>query len=293
MNLVDTHCHVHFNAYKDDRDEVIRRGLDSGVRMITVGTQKDTSRVAVEVARQFDGLWASVGLHPNHLTAMEFDEDELPVRTRTEKFDKEYYRALASDPKVVAIGECGLDYYRLPTNVPVEDVKKLQEETFRQHIELAVELGKPLIVHCRDAHDDVLRILDKYVHTPTHQCVGVIHSFTGTWHDAERHLAQGFYIGINGIVTFPHRRTVIARSLTTKQSHPDEFLPDVVRRIPLDRLLLETDAPYLTPIPFRGKRNEPAHVRFVAGKIAELHGVSVEEVARQTTENAHTLFNLS
>lgn len=281
MNLIDTHCHVHFNAYKDDRDEVIRRGLSAGVKMITVGTQKDTSRVAVETAREYDGLWASVGLHPNHLTAMEFDEDEMPVKTRTESFDKEYYRALASDPKVVAIGECGLDYYRLPANVPIEDVKKTQEETFRQHVELAVELKKPLIVHCRDAHDDVLRILDEYVRTPTHQCVGVIHSFTGTWHDAERHLEQGFHIGINGIVTFPPRKGA---------SDP---LPDVVRRIPLDRLLLETDAPYLTPIPFRGKRNEPAHVRFVAEKIAELHNVSVEEVARQTTQNARTLFNLS
>ncbi len=277
MNLVDSHCHVHFNAYHQDRDAVIRRALDSGVTMITVGTQRDTSRVAAEVAEKFDGLYASVGLHPNHLMAMQFDEDELEVKTRNERFDPRYYAELANYPKVVAIGECGLDYYRLPEEVDVDEVKQLQEDTFRAHIELAIKKNLPLIIHCRDAHDELADILDDYLG----RIRGVIHSFTGTRSAAERHLAQGFFIGINGIVTFPPRK------------NQTESLADMVKDMPLDRLLLETDAPYLTPVPRRGERNEPLYVSYVAAYIATLRGVSVEQLAQATTSNAKALFGLN
>lgn len=284
--LVDTHCHVHFNAYKNDRDEVIRRGLDSDVRMITVGTQKDTSRGALEVARLFDGVYAAVGLHPNHLTAMQFDEDEMPVKTRTERFDADFYRDLAVDPKVVAIGECGIDYYRLPKDIPIEEVKTLQRDTLLAHIRLASELNLPLIIHCRDgstplatgAHDDLFQILHSEIHDRHLTLRGVIHSFTGTWRDAERYLDLGFAIGINGIVTFPPRK-----------GDPNP-IPETVKKIPLDRLLLETDSPYLTPNPHRGKRNEPAYVRFVAETLASILDQPFTEIESRTTKNVVTLF---
>lgn len=277
VQLVDTHCHVHFHAYRQDRDAVIRRALDHGVTMITVGTQKDTSRVAAEVAEKFDGLYASVGLHPNHLVAMQFDEDELEVKTRNERFDPRLYEELASFPKVVAIGECGLDYYRLPEDIDLDEVKALQEETFRAQIDLAIKKNLPLIVHCRDAHDELASILDDYVG----RIRGVIHSFTGRRADVERHLAQGFFIGINGIVTFPPRKNKI------------ESLADMIKDIPLDRLLLETDAPYLTPMPRRGERNEPMYVSHVAEFVAGLHGVSTDHIAKVTTRSAKQLFSLT
>ncbi|MEK7614840.1 MAG: TatD family hydrolase, partial [Patescibacteria group bacterium] len=161
--LIDTHCHVHFNAYKEDMDDVIKRTLAKGVFMITVGTQADTSKNGLEVAERYDGLWASVGLHPNHLTQQEFwDDDELPpedqatpkIKTREEKFDLEYYRSLVSHPKCVAIGECGFDYYRIPESVDLNDVKRRQEEALRLQFDLATEADLPVIIHCRDAHKD-------------------------------------------------------------------------------------------------------------------------------------------
>ena len=276
--LIDSHCHVQFHAYKDDRAEIIRRAVEAGIRMITVGTQKDTSQIAVLTARDFPGVFASVGLHPNHLTAMKFDEDELSIKTRSEKFDEDVYRQLADDSKVVAIGECGLDYYRLPDNLPPEEVKELQRQTFLGHIKLATDIDLPLIVHCRDAYDDVYSMLHKEIHDGHLVRHGVIHSFCGSWRDAERFLDLGFYIGINGIVTFPPKKD------------QTESLADVVKKIPPDRLLLETDAPYLTPAPHRGKRNEPAFVLHVAEALASILGLSFAELESRTTKNTVTLF---
>lgn len=293
MHLIDSHCHVHFRAYDHDMDDVIKRTLEAGVFMITVGTQKDTSRYALEVAERYDGVWATVGLHPNHLTKQEFfDEDELPppdavlsyekkasdpgarVRTREELFDLEYYRTLAEHPKCVAIGECGLDYYRIPEDADVEIVKEKQRATVRAHFDLATEMNLPVSIHCRDAYVEQTQMIREYTQAGKLKRRGVIHCFTGTESEARAFIDLGFLISFSGIVTF------------------GKNLQEVARALPLEKLLIETDAPYLTPAPDRGKRNEPWKVKYVAEKIAELKGVSVEEVAHRTTENATSLFHL-
>lgn len=289
--LIDTHCHVHFNAYKDDMDDVIKRTLDKGVFMITVGTQKDTSRLGLEVAERYDGLWASVGLHPNHLTKQEFwDDEELPpqeqpnsiIRTRAETFDPAYYLALAKHPKCVAIGECGLDYYRIPVDQEVQEVKEAQEVALRGQFDVATQAGLPVIIHCRDAHGRQAELIEEYVSAGKLARRGVVHCFTGTLEEARRYLDLGFYISFTGIITFPPR----------KGEGSVSPLQQVVRDVPLASILVETDAPYLTPIPHRGKRNEPWYVQFVAEKVAELKSISVEEVAEMTTQNARQLFGL-
>ena len=284
MRLIDSHCHVHFRAYDADMDNVIKQTLDAGVFMITVGTQKDTSRIGLEVAERWDGVWATVGLHPNHLTKQEFlDEDELdPVKTREETFDMDYYRELARHPKCVAIGETGLDYYRIPDGADVELVKEKQRATVRAHFDLATEMNLPVSIHCRDAYPEQAQIIREYTQAGKLARRGVMHCFTGTVEEARVFIELGFLISFSGIVTFacpPGRR--------------GKNLQEVARALPLEKLLIETDAPYLTPAPDRGKRNEPWRVKYVAEKIAELKGMSVEEVAQVTTENAKFLFSIS
>ncbi|MBI1908005.1 TatD family hydrolase [Candidatus Uhrbacteria bacterium] len=289
MRFIDTHCHVHFQAYKDDMDDVIRRSLDAGVGMITVGTQSTTSKNGLEVAERYDGVWCTIGLHPNHLHAQEFlDENELPndnplpngnafskIKTRAEAFDPEYYRTLVRHPKVVAIGEFGLDYYRVPPGVDVERMKQDQRDACRAQLQFASEVDKPVVIHCRDAHADQVRLLAEEVNNRGGLTKGgVIHCFTGTAEEAAAYRDVGFLVSIGGIVTF------------------GKNVQDAVREIPLAQIMLETDAPYLTPAPLRGKRNEPRYVEYVAEKIAELKGISVDEVARVTTENAVRLFGL-
>ncbi len=282
--LIDTHCHVHVNAFKDDMDEVIKRALASGVKMITVGTQRDTSASGLLVAEKYEGVWASVGLHPNHVCDPEFlDPNELEHPVHGETFDPGYYRKLALHPKCVAIGECGLDYYRLPEGGDHALMKRKQEEALRAHFDLATELGKPVIIHCRDAHAEQTKIIREYVEAGKLARRGVIHCFTGTLDEARAYIELGFYISFTGIITFPPR----------KDEGEVSPLQQTVKGISIDRILIETDAPYLTPIPFRGKRNEPAHVKFVAEKIAQLKGMTMEEVAKITTENAQQLFDLN
>ncbi len=257
-------------------DEVIQKTLDAGVFMITVGTQKDTSAMGLQVAERYDGVWATVGLHPNHLTKQEFfDEDELDsVKTREETFDMDYYRALAKHPKCVAIGECGLDYYRIPEGANHDQIKEKQRATVRAHFDLATEMNLPVSIHCRDAYDAQAEIIREYTEAGKLARRGVIHCFTGTESDARAFIDLGFLISFSGIVTF------------------GKNLQEVARALPLEKLLIETDAPYLSPAPDRGRRNEPWRVKYVAEKIAELKGVSVEEVAQATTDSAKTLFRL-
>jgi TatD DNase family protein len=275
-------------------DDVIKRTLQNGVFIITVVTQKDNSRSGLEVAARYEGMWASVGLHPNHLTRQEFwDDEELPpeqqatdlIRTRAETFDPAYYRELARHPKCVAIGECGFDYYRIPDDVDVEEVKRVQEEAVRGQFDVATEADLPVIVHCRDAHEVQARVIREYVEVGKLARRGVVHCFTGTLEEALAYIDLGFCISFTGIITFPARK-----------GEADEeglsSLHRVIRALPLEKILIETDAPYLTPIPFRGKRNEPWYVQFVAEKVAELKRVSVEEVAEQTTVNARKLFGI-
>lgn len=285
FRLIDTHCHVHFQAYRDDYDSVIRDALEEGVGMITIGTQRDTSRRGVEVSAEYEtGVWCSVGLHPNHLFPVHIDEDEHPFLTREEDFDYAYYRSLCASDKVVAIGECGLDYFRLPADRDEAMMKRKQEEVFRLHLDLADEMDKPVVCHIRDAHDETIAILKEYLSAGKLARRGVVHCFTSHADHARQYVELGFRVSFTGIITFP-----------AKKSDPSlqERLWDAVRAVPLDMLLVETDAPYLTPDPHRGARNLPQYVEFVAQKVADLKGVSVDEVSRQTTANAVALFGLT
>lgn len=253
--------------------------------MLIVGTQADTSRRAVEMAERYEDAWASVGLHPIHLEEGYYDlHEESPVneeekrtkfRRRAEVYDREFYRQLAkSSSKVVAIGETGLDYYRLAGDEAQRDtVKAKQRAVFREQANLAAELDLALVVHCREAHREVYEILQA-VRAEKPHLRGVIHCFTGTPAEAARHLSLGFFISFSGIITF-------ARDW-------DEF----IRATPLEKLLIETDCPYLTPVPHRGRRNEPLYVQYTAQHLAALKGCRLEEVAEATTANAAALFRL-
>lgn len=267
-------------------DEVIKRTLEKGVFMITVGTQSDTSRTGLEVAEKYEGVWASIGLHPYHLHKQEFADENETVHTRTEKFDLDLFRKLAQHPKCIAVGECGLDYFHMPPNVDREEVIREQKETVRAQFDLTTEMNLPVIIHCRDAYEDQLEMVEEYVKEGKLARRGVVHCFVGTQDIADRFLDLGFYISFTGILTFPPRKS---------EKGEDGLSPiqRIAKNVPLERLLVETDAPYLTPVPYRGERNEPWMVQFVAEKIAELKGIDVDEVERVTTENAKKLFLLS
>lgn len=278
--LIDTHAHVNFNVYKDDSDEVIRRSLDGDVWIINVGSQYDTSKRAIEMAEKYkEGVYAAVALHPIHLGPPKFiDKEEvdplLKFKTREEKFDKEKYKKLASNPKVVAIGETGLDYYYIDED---EKIKELQKKVFKQHLELAKELNKPVIFHCRKAYDDLLNELQATclaARRASYKLQAVLHCFMGKKGQAQQFLDMGFYLGFNGLITYCRD------------------YDKVIKNTPLEKILVETDCPYLAPVPHRGKRNEPLYVKYVAEKIAEIKGVGFEKVAQQTTKNAKKLFNL-
>jgi len=272
--LIDTHAHVNFLQFRDDGDETVKRSLAEGTWLINVGSEKDTSRRAVEYATRYKaGVFAAIGLHPGSLCTQEFEEkiDEkeiIKIKTEAQEFNYDYYKKLGQKPEVVAIGEIGLDYYRNAAK------PELQKEVLLEQLGLAENLGKPVMLHCREAHEDLLKILKTWTLVGNKSLSGVIHSFSGRWSQAEQYLAMGFYLSFNGIITF-------ARDYDR-----------VVREMPLERLLLETDCPYLTPIPFRGKRNEPAYVKYVAQKVAELRGLSLEEVSDATTKNAKRLFKI-
>jgi len=272
--LIDTHAHINFNAYKDDGDEVVKRALAEDVWMINVGSEKKTSERAVDYAQKYkEGVFAAVGLHPGSLAAQEIDEkvddkETVKFKMEAEGFDYELYKNLAQEEKVVAIGEVGLDYYRNPSR------KELQKEVLLEQLGLAESLNKPVLLHCREAHEDLLKILQTWTLVGNKPLRGVIHSFSGSWSQAQEYLKMGFSLGFNGIITFA------------------QDYDEIVRQMPMDRLVLETDCPYLTPIPFRGKRNEPSYVKYVAEKVAELRGISFEEVAEVTTRNARELFKI-
>lgn len=273
---IDIHSHVNFKAFDEDRDEVIKRALDSGTWIINVGTQIDTSRVAVELANQYkEGVYAIIGLHPIHTGTSYHDEKELGVggkefTSRGEVFDKNLYRELLKDPKVVGIGECGLDYYRCDK----ESIAK-QKENFIAQIELANEFNKPLMLHIRNnkeneehnAYADVLSLLQEHC-----KVKGDVHFFAGNWEVAKAFLDFGFTLSFTGVITFTHD------------------YDEVIRNTPLDMIMTETDSPYVTPVPYRGKRNEPSYVREVVKKIAEIKNLPENEVAEAIIANAKRVF---
>lgn len=283
IKFIDSHTHVQFKAFLHDFDEVIRRAFDWRVGMINVGTQKDTSARAVKLTRRYpEGVWAAVGLHPIHTEKAHHDPLELDLpsemaaeegiekgfESRGEPFDYEYYKKLASDPKVVAIGECGLDYYRLSA-----ETKAKQIAAFEAQIQLADEIKKPLMIHCRMAFEDLIKILkdnSRFLNSPP----GALHFFTGNLNDAKELFNMGFVFTFGGIVTF-------SRSYD-----------EIIENLPLEHILLETDAPYVTPTPHRGKRNEPSYITEVAKKIAEIKKLGFDDLTEKTTENAARIFNL-
>lgn len=274
--LFDTHAHVNFNAYKDDADEVIRRSLDFGMNLVNVGSQYSTSQRAVEIAEKYEGVYAAIGLHPIHLETglvkIKDDPEEIQFKTIEEGFDKEKYRQLAQSKKVVAIGECGFDYYWKPkTTGRLQQFKEKQKIAFFAQAELAHELDLPLMIHCRMAWDDLTQALEE-LKDKEYNLKGVIHCFTGNWEQAQKYLAMGFYLGLNGIIFKMN-------------------IDEVIKNAPIDKIVLETDCPYLTPTPTSG-RNEPLFIKYIAEKVAKLKNMSYEEIAHATTENAKRLFNL-
>lgn len=273
--LVDTHAHLNFSAFKDDADEAVKRALKENIWVINVGSQYSTSERAVLMAEKYSqGVYAAVGIHPIHLSELIFKDkvdkdEEVEFHPSVEEFDEEKYLELAKSKKVVAVGEIGLDYFHNSEN------KEKQKEVFSVQIDMAQKLDLPIIIHCRKAHDDVIEILRNKKKLFGEKLRGVVHCFSGRFAQAKIYTEElGFYLGFNGIITF------------------DRSYDKVVREIELKYILIETDCPYLTPIPFRGKRNEPLYVEYVAEKIAEIGEISYDVVREETTLNARQLFSI-
>ena len=282
---IDIHSHVNFKAFDSDRDEIIKRALENDIWVINVGTQMNTSRKAVEMANQYkEGVYAIIGLHPIHTGASFHDEKELSeggkeFTSRGEAFDKEAYKELLSDPKVVGIGECGLDYYRC-----TPDSIEKQKETFTEQIKLANEFSKPLMLHIRNnekqelitgkegtpnAYIDALNLLKEHS-----KVKGNVHFFAGTPEEAKAFLDFGFTLSFTGVITFTHD------------------YDEVIKNTPLDMIMSETDSPYVAPVPYRGKRNEPLYVKEVVKKIAEIKNLSENQVAQTLIANAKRVFSI-
>ncbi|MCC7446158.1 MAG: TatD family hydrolase [Anaerolineae bacterium] len=259
--LIDTHCHLDFNAYDDDRDAVMARAAAAGVtRVINPATDAASGAAALQLADRYPGVFVAVGIHPNDTA-------------RYQAADLDTIRDQANHPKVVAIGEIGLDYYR------DWSPKEQQRAAFEDQLTLAAQLGLPVIIHNREASDDVLAVLAAWVPTlpaALRARPGVLHSFSAPRQAAQQALDLGFYLGFTGPITYKNA----------------DDLRSAAAAVPLDRLLVETDGPFLTPLPYRGKRNEPAYVAYVADRLAALHNTTVEAIHIATTANAERLFNL-
>ena len=296
IEFFDAHTHIQIAGFKEDYREVIARALEAGIGMVNVGIQKDTSQKAIALAHEYEysPIYATVGLHPCHVTpsgfhdAQELENDEVSDGT----FDYEYYKNLAHDSRVIAIGECGLDYFRMTND---KSFVPKQHEVLLQQIKLAHEVQKPLMIHCRsgiperasphkagrDAFPDLIRILYTERTKLKKDHPGIIHFFTGTKNDAEQLLHLGFSFTFGGAITYLY-----------KKGEKEGVRDEVIRAIPLDRILSETDAPYVAPVPYRGKRNEHLYVQEVVRKIAEIRGISVEKTASQLVKNAEDIFGI-
>ncbi|MEG3072406.1 MAG: TatD family hydrolase [Peptococcaceae bacterium] len=255
MNVFDTHAHLNDKAYNEDREEMIQRARQAGVNLIVnIGFDLTSSRESIDLADNYDFIYATVGIHPHDAAGVEPGYLEELAE-------------MAQHPKVVAIGEIGLDYYRDLSPRPV------QRQVFLEQMALAKKLKKPIVIHDRDAHGEMMEILRKEKLGPAG---GVMHCYSGSWEMAKELLVMGFYLSIAGPVTFPNAR----------------ILKEVAAKTPADRLLIETDAPYLTPIPYRGKRNEPAHILYTAAEIAKVREMKKEALAHMCAENGRRLFQI-
>lgn len=274
MKYYDIHGHVNFSAYDADREEVIKRASDAEVGMISIGTQYDTSKAAVELAHKHEHVYATVGVHPIHTSASQHDAQEFGENckgftSRGEEPDFEKYVELAKDPKVVAIGECGLDYYHSDEGSVGKQIKALE-----MMIDVANEVNKPLMLHMRNgsgrsAYLDAFQVIKNRA-----KVKGNLHFFAGSIEEAKPYLELGYTFSFTGVITF-------ARNYD-----------EVIRYLPLDRIMSETDCPYVTPVPHRGKRNEPAYVIKVVEKIAEIREEDVEVVRLQLVRNAERFFGI-
>lgn len=251
MKLVDTHCHLDNEKFDEDRLEVIERIKENLEFCVNIGYDLVSSKKSLELAKEYDFIYAVIGVHP------------IDIAEYSEEVEKEL-EILGKNPKVVAIGEIGLDYHWMT------EPKDVQQERFKRQLELAERLNKPVVIHTRDAMEDTVNILKEYPNI-----TGVIHCYPGSLETAKQ-LVDRFYLGIGGTLTFKNSKKAV----------------EVVKDIPLDRIVIETDCPYLTPEPFRGKRNEPIYVEYVAKKIAEIKEISVEDVTKVTTENAKKLYRI-
>jgi TatD DNase family protein len=264
--MIDVHCHLNFHSFTEDYPDVIKRAQDAGVsRIINVGTKIDSSQWAVDLAQQYSDLYAIVGVHPHHADKVELAHDWL-----------QQLEAIAKQKKVIGIGEVGLDYFKYKSNGIVDP--SLQKEVFSAQIELAHQLDLPLQIHNRHAGEDIITMLKERKHL-LKAVPGMFHCFAGTMDVLKEALSLGFYIGFDGNSTY-------------KGLAPGETvqLKEQIAYTPLDRIVTETDSPYLTPMPHRGKRNEPAYVILVGEFIAQTKGISFKQVVEQTTKNVYTIF---
>lgn len=289
----DTHAHLNFNTFKNDTDKIIKECLDKDIWVVNIGSQYDTSKTAVEIADKYEkGIYASIGIHPIHLSQTELDEEEIYFKSREEKFNKEKYRKLLGE-KVVAVGEIGLDYFHIPPKRDFNEIKKIQKTGFIAQLNFARETELPVVLHCRGTKDNPFGAYDEMIDIIANFIVnskelnsislqkdtglkGVIHCFGANLEIAQKFINLGFYIGFTGIITFKNAKE----------------LQRVVANIPLSKILTETDCPYLAPEPFRGKRNEPSYVEYVVKKIAEIKGLSFNEVQKVIFENSRRLFKV-
>ncbi|MDD5072007.1 MAG: TatD family hydrolase [Patescibacteria group bacterium] len=282
--FVDTHAHVNFNAFSQDADEVIRRSLAGDTWMVLVGSEYKTSKKALDYANRYEkGVYAAVGLHPVHLDDLMVESDdengEYSFRAKTEEFNYDNYEKLAKFEKAVAIGEIGLDYYHINLAGDVSAIKKKQREIFESQLLLARHLDLPAIIHCRQAHDDMLAVLADFKKKrrdmiPADRPWGVMHCFSGDEDLAWKYFSLGLIISFTGLVTFSKR------------------WDDLIRKMPPEKFMIETDCPYMTPEPYRGKRNEPLLVKRVAARIGEIRNLSPERVGEITTKNAREFFGI-
>lgn len=281
MYLIDTHCHLNLPNYQLDADTVIRRAQDNQIGMIVVGTDYKSSRRALDLVNRFEnGVYAAIGLHPGELEDHEEEYGGQKIMISGEKYNSESYQLLAKFPKVVAIGEIGLDYFQRSLDYELrEEVKQRQRKVLEAQLELAVVADLPIILHCRQAHEDLLKMLASFKKKfrdalPEDRPWGVVHCFSGDETLAWQYFNLGLVISFTGLITFSQQWDIL------------------IRKMPLEKLLLETDSPFLTPEPYRGKRNEPILVKQVAERIALIKGVPVDRIAEVTTANARQLFKI-
>ena len=271
--LIDTHSHINFNAYKDDFKQVIARSLANNVWMINIGTKYETSKRAIEIAKNYkQGVYAAIGFHP--------------LYSQEEEFNCGQYKELTKNKKVVAIGEIGLDYYYKPkTKIRLKLFKEKQKEVLLKQLDLAKELNLPVIFHCRMGHQDLIDILNEQLTTNNEQIMGVIHCFTGNWEQAKKYLEIGLFLGFNGII-FKDIKGINFK--------------EIIKKIPLEKIFLETDCPYLMPLSVEvlakpgssSIRNEPIYIEYIAQEIAKIKNISFKQVAEITSKNAKNLFKI-